>query len=83
MEAFMGLVLGLLFGLAILFILGWVLRWLWNGVLPEVMGVKPITVVQAIKLIFISSILFGGHRVITVDTYSTTTAPTEVRASLE
>jgi hypothetical protein len=66
--ALIGLIIGLALGFALLALLGVVLRWLWNTTLPEITGVKPITVVQAIKLIFLSAILFGGHRVVTVET---------------
>lgn len=67
LGAVVGLALGLAIGIALLALLGVLLRWLWNTTMPEVMGVRPITVVQAIKLIFIAAILFGGHRVVTVE----------------
>ncbi len=61
-----GLILGLALGLVFLFLLGIALQWLWNTTLPEVLGVKQITVVQAVKIMLIASILFGGHRVVAV-----------------
>ena len=61
---FKNFLLGLVIGIVILVILGLILQWLWNTTLPEVLGVKPVTVVQAIKILFISSILFGGYRVV-------------------
>jgi hypothetical protein len=64
MEYVVGILLGLIIGIVILVILGLILQWLWNTTLPEVLGVKPVTVVQAIKILFISSILFGGYRVV-------------------
>ena len=59
-----GGIVGLAIGAFLLFLLGFVLRYLWNTTLPEVLGVKPITTWQAIKILFIASILFGGHRVV-------------------
>ena len=70
MESLFAAIFGILFGVILLLLLGWVLHWLWNTTLPEIFDVKPITVIQAIKLIFIASILFGGHRVVTVESAS-------------
>jgi hypothetical protein len=67
MGLFVAIAIVLAVGLALLFLLGWVLHWLWNTTMPDVFGWKPITVVQAIKLMFIASILFGGHRVVRVE----------------
>lgn len=64
--AAVGLVAGLVIGLILLTLLGIVLRWLWNTTLPEVLGVKDISLFQSIKILLIASILFGGHRVVTV-----------------
>ena len=33
---------------------------LWNAILPEVLGVKAITFVQALGMLLLSKILFGG-----------------------
>jgi hypothetical protein len=53
-----------LIGLAILFafLLGSIVMWLWNAILPELVGVKPIKFWQAIGLLILSRILFGGFR---------------------
>jgi len=59
-----GLIAGLILGLIALAVLGLVLQWLWNTTLPEVIGVKEVTLFQAIKILLIASILFGGHRVV-------------------
>ncbi len=61
-----GAIIGLILGIVILIILGLILKWLWNTTIPEISDLKEITTAQAIKLLFITSILFGGHRVITV-----------------
>jgi hypothetical protein len=63
MEYVVAILFGLIIGILILVLLGLVLQWLWNTTLPDVFGVKPVTVVQAIKILFISSILFG-YRVV-------------------
>lgn len=34
--------------------------WLWNSILPEVVGVKEITYWQAMGILVLSKILFGG-----------------------
>jgi hypothetical protein len=83
MDAVIGLVMGLLFGILVLLILGWVLHWLWNTTIPDVFGAKRITVVQAIKLLFIASILFGGNRVVMLDAADAIDAPMEAQASPE
>ena len=61
-----GLIAGLILGLIALAILGLILQWLWNTTLPEVLGVREVTLFQAIKILLIASILFGGHRVVAV-----------------
>ena len=66
METIIGAVIGIAIGVVILIVLGFVLQWLWNTTMPAISDLKEITIVQAIKLIFIAAILFGGHRVITV-----------------
>jgi hypothetical protein len=53
MIAFAALALGLL---------GYVIMALWNAVLPAVTGLHAITFVQALGLLVLSRILFGGLR---------------------
>jgi hypothetical protein len=50
--------------MAVLFavILGTVVMWLWNAIIPEVTGFKPLNWWQAIGLLVLSRILFGGMR---------------------
>jgi hypothetical protein len=72
---FIGLVIGLAIGIVVLIILGLILKWLWNTTLPDVLGVKPVTTVQAIKILFISSILFGGYRVVETQVEPSTEPP--------
>ncbi|MCG8328400.1 MAG: hypothetical protein MI974_11975 [Chitinophagales bacterium] len=51
-------------GMAILFVLvlGGVVMLLWNAILPDLVGVKPIQFWQAIGLLILSRILFGGFK---------------------
>ncbi|WP_206078858.1 hypothetical protein [Allomesorhizobium camelthorni] len=37
-----------------------ILRWLWNATMPEVFGLRALTFWQAVKLLLIATILFGG-----------------------
>ena len=64
MGYFLAILAGLAIAIVILLILGLILQWLWNTTLPDVLGVKPVTTVQAIKILFLASILFGGYRVV-------------------
>ena len=38
----------------------WFFQWLWNTVLPDVLGVKMISYWQSLGILLISKILFGG-----------------------
>lgn len=38
----------------------WIVMWLWNALLPEILGVKAITFWQAMGILVLSKILFGG-----------------------
>ncbi len=58
--ALVGLIAGLLIGLAILAIVTLIFRWLWNTTMPDVFGVKSLSFGQAFKILLISSMLFGG-----------------------
>ena len=45
-----------------IFLFGWVVMQLWNGILPSVLGVNTITFWQAIGILVLSKILFGGFK---------------------
>ena len=45
-----------------IFLFGWVVMQLWNGILPSVLGVKTITFLQALGILVLSKILFGGFK---------------------
>ena len=46
--------------IVILFGLAFIVMWLWNAILPEVMYVKTVTYWQAMGILVLSKILFGG-----------------------
>ena len=48
--------------IACLALLAWVVMLLWNGVLAEVVQVSTVTYWQALGLLVLSKILFGGFR---------------------
>ncbi|MBK8609816.1 MAG: hypothetical protein IPL84_07670 [Chitinophagaceae bacterium] len=50
----------LIFGIAAIFIFGLLVMYLWNAILPAVLGVKAITLIQALGILLLSKILFGG-----------------------
>jgi Ca2+/H+ antiporter, TMEM165/GDT1 family len=52
------------FFIAAVVVFGAIVMGLWNAILPEVIGVKAITFLQALGILLLSKILFGsfGHR---------------------
>jgi len=52
------LIFPLIIGLT--FLLVWLVQWLWNLLLPEILGVKAITFWQAFGIMALCKILFGG-----------------------
>jgi Ca2+/H+ antiporter, TMEM165/GDT1 family len=50
----------LVFGIAAILVFGLVVMSLWNAILPVVLGVKVITFWQALGILLLSKILFGG-----------------------
>ena len=56
------LVLMGIIGAAILAIVfGLVIQWLWNQVMPDIFGLPEISYWQAVGIVVLSHILFGGH----------------------
>ena len=53
-------VMFLLFFIAAVLIFGTIVMGLWNAIFPEVFGVKAITFPQALGILLLSKILFGG-----------------------
>lgn len=52
------MILGIAIVAAVVF--GFVVMGLWNAILPQVLGVKAITFIQALGILVLSKILFGG-----------------------
>ena len=50
----------LLIAAAAIFLFGGLVMFLWNAILPAVLGVKAITFIQALGILLLSKILFGG-----------------------
>lgn len=51
-----------LFILIVLLAISYAVFWLWNNVLVAVVAVKPVTFWQAVGLLILSRILFGGFK---------------------
>ena len=47
-------------GIAAILVFGFVVMSLWNAILPAVLGVKAISFIQALGILLLSKILFGG-----------------------
>jgi Ca2+/H+ antiporter, TMEM165/GDT1 family len=45
---------------ALMVLFGFIVMWLWNAILPEVLGVRMITFWQALGMLVLSKILFSG-----------------------
>lgn len=65
-DPVIGVILGIVIAVALIAIIVFFFRWLWNSTMPEVFGVKTLTFGHALKILILASILFGGHRVIEV-----------------
>lgn len=50
----------IIFFIAAVLLFGTVVMGLWNAILPAVIGVKTITFIQALGILLLSKILFGG-----------------------
>ena len=50
----------LVFGIAAILVFGLIVMSLWNAILPAVLGVKAISFIQALGILLLSKILFGG-----------------------
>ncbi len=53
----------LMIGILAIFVFGWITMYLWNNLMPAIFGLKVITFWQALGLLLLGKILFGGfHR---------------------
>ena len=43
-------------------LMGYLVMWLWNAILPEISGLSSITFLQALGILLLSRLLFGGFR---------------------
>ena len=50
------------FGILAVLVFGWIVMSLWNAILPNVLHVSQITFLQALGILVLSKILFGGFR---------------------
>jgi hypothetical protein len=73
--------IGLVVALVALLIFTFIFQWIWNAVIPDVFGIKQITIWQALGILILASILFGGHRV--VNLYSVSPNPIAAAAVLK
>ena len=55
-------ILGLIGAGAIALLLGYVVVWLWNWLMPELFGLKVITFWQAVVMVLLARIIFGGFK---------------------
>jgi hypothetical protein len=55
-------ILGLIGAAALALLFGYVVVWLWNWLMPELFGLKLITFWQAVGLVILARIIFGGFK---------------------
>jgi hypothetical protein len=63
-ETVLGALIGLAIALVLIAVFAVIFQWLWNTTMPDVFGVKTLNFWQAIKILILAGILFGGHRVV-------------------
>jgi hypothetical protein len=57
---FIHVAFGLLIAVSLSLLLGLFVKLLWNGILPDLLGVPPMTYLQSVGLLLLSRILVGG-----------------------
>lgn len=55
------IILGIIGAAALAIIFGLVIQWLWNALMPSIFGLPEVTYWQAVGIVVLSHILFGGH----------------------
>ncbi|MBI9069716.1 MAG: hypothetical protein JEZ09_20635 [Salinivirgaceae bacterium] len=55
-------ILGILGAIALAFIFGYAVMWLWNWLMPELFGLSVLTFWKAVGLIILARLLFGGFK---------------------
>ncbi len=58
----LGAIAGIVIALVLIAIFVVIFRWLWNSTMPDVFGFKQLSFGQALKILIMAGILFGGHR---------------------
>lgn len=71
------LLAGLLVMLVVIAVLVVIFRWLWNTTMPEVFGISTLSFWQAVRILLLAGILFGGHRAVEVPQHVTENTATE------
>jgi hypothetical protein len=66
MGSFMLILNELVIAVVALIVFTFIFMWIWNLVMPDVFGTKKITPWQALGILILASILFGGHRIVNV-----------------
>ncbi len=69
MDMVLTVLTGLVVAIVALIVFTFIFMWIWNAVMPDVFGVKAIGPWQALGILILASILFGGHRVVNVYPY--------------
>jgi hypothetical protein len=82
-ETLVGGLLGLAIALVLIALFAVIFRWLWNTTVPEVFGLRTLTFWQAIKILILAGILFGGHRVVYMDLPTDTETATAASTGVE
>ena len=80
----MSILLTILLAVVLIVVLSVVLHRLWNMTMPEVFGLKRISYWQALRLLLIASILFGGaHLYVRAAEMPAATAPSGAALELD
>jgi len=54
------IIAGVVFAGLFALVLGFVVQWLWNWLMPDIFGLNPISYWQAFGILFLAKLLFGG-----------------------
>lgn len=54
-------ILGIIGAAALAIVFGLIIQWLWNSLMPDIFGLPQVSYWQAVGLVVLSHILFGGH----------------------
>lgn len=54
------IVLGIIAGTGLAILFGFIIMWLWNGLMPDIFGLPSVTYWQAVGLFILAKLIFGG-----------------------